>query len=387
MSIFQSIRELDHKFSWSFFSFLLAIVLGIITLYDRVLADKHAQLYIDILSSTSVLDIREKLPNLKISYDGIDIRQKKLSLQVLTIKIINDSTCDILKGHYDPDDPIGIMVTNGDVIRTELIETSNDYLKQKVAFKTTKNSIINLKNVILDAHEFFVLKLLILHPAGKKINILPVGHISGMKSIIIRKTFQDVRLPGFWFRTFSGSWLVQVMRLPLYTLLTFFVFLLIVIPVSLISEKIQELRNRRHVKNFKANTLLKLIEDDEFIFGRYVNLGVSELLQLQNLCRNRKILSQEYNKYKRTEKLLKEKEKNPEAIIRIYVHDFYQFQLYIDSKFVKICNNKPTLNEHMTQTLEHFIQFLKNRQIINAESKPDKKLPDMTYISDMHDFE
>ncbi len=43
MSIFKSIRELDKKFSWSFFGFLLAIALGVLTLYDRVLEDKHAQ--------------------------------------------------------------------------------------------------------------------------------------------------------------------------------------------------------------------------------------------------------------------------------------------------------------------------------------------------------
>ena len=256
MSILKSIRELDQKFSWSFFGFLLAIALGIVTLYDRVLADKHAQLYLDVLTSTAVLDIREQLPNLEIAYDGIDIREKALSLQILTIKAVNDSTRDILKGHYDPDDPVGLEVTAGKVIRTELVEASSDYLSKNVSFASPTNSVVHFKDVILDAHEFFVLKLLVLHPASDEISIEPVGHIAGMQSTIIRESFKDVRRPGFWVRSFSGAWGVQVIRVVVYPLLTILAILLIVIPTALIGEKVAKEKRLRHVRHFRAATQL-----------------------------------------------------------------------------------------------------------------------------------
>jgi len=80
MSIVKAVRELDQKFSWSFFGFLLAVVFGALTLYDRVLADKHAQLYLDVLTSTSVLDIREQLPDLGLRLPLQKRRDKAFTL-------------------------------------------------------------------------------------------------------------------------------------------------------------------------------------------------------------------------------------------------------------------------------------------------------------------
>ena len=376
MSIFKTVRELDHKFSWSFFGFLLAIALGIVTIYDRVLVDKHPQLYLDVLTSTAVLDIKEQLPNLEISYDGIDIREKNLSLQILTVKVLNDSTRDILKGYYDSDDPVGIKVTTGKVIKTELAEASNDYLQRNVTFGSPNNSVIHFKDVILDAHEFFVLKLLVLHPASEDVCIEPVGHISGMQRIIVREPFKDIGRPGFWTRTFTGAWGVQVVRLIAYTLLTILIILLIVIPSALIGEKVQEIKRRRHVRNFKATTKLDLKEDDEFVFGRYVNTGLQELFVLQNLCKSRKSLLNAYRRYERMQKRLTERKDVPDEVRLAFRYDFYPGRVrylgpYIEAGFIHVEDGKPTVDEHMSMTVEHFIRFLRNSQIIKDDTEAD----------------
>ena len=378
MSILKSIRELDQKFSWSFFGFLLAIALGVVTLYDRVLADKHAQLYLDVLTSTAVLDIREQLPNLKISYDGIDIREKDLSLQILTIKAVNDSTRDILKGHYDSDDPVGLKVTSGKVIRTELVEASSDYLSRNVSFDNPTNNVIHFKDVILDAHEFFVLKLLVLHPASEDVSIKPVGHISGMQSIIIREHFKEVGRPGFWIRTFTGALGVQLVRLVAYTLLTILIILLIVIPTALIGDKVQELKRRRHVRDFKAATQLDLTENDEFLFGRYVIFGVQEVLALQDLSKSKKALLRAYSRYERMGKKAAKPMEVPDEFHIVYPSAFYpggvsHLGLYIEAGFIHVEDGKPTVDEHMSQTVEHFIRFLRNRQIIKEENETEKQ--------------
>ena len=378
MPILKSVRELDQKFSWSFFGFFLAIALGVVTLYDRVLADKHAQLYLDVLASTAVLDIREQLPNLEISYDGIDIREKSLSLQILTIKAVNDSTRDILKGHYDPDDPVGLRVTTGKVIRTELVEASSDYLSRNVSFDSPTNSVVHFKDVILDAHEFFVLKLLVLHPASEDISIEPVGHISGMQKIIIREPFKEVGRPGFWIRTFTGAWSVQLVRLVAYTLLTILIVLLIAIPTSLIGETVQEVKRRRHVRDFKAATQLDLTENDEFLFGRYVSIGVREVFALQDLSKNKQTLLRAYRRYERVRKRAAEEKEVPGEVHVVYPYAFYPGGIrhlapYIEAGFVHVEDGKPTVDEHMSQTVKHFIRFLRNRQIIKEEAETEEE--------------
>ncbi len=336
------------------------------------------KLYLDVLTSTAVLDIREQLPNLKISYDGIDIREKNLSLQILTIKAVNDSTRDILKGHYDPDDPVGLKVTAGKVIRTELIEASSDYLQRNVSFDSPANSVIHFKDVILDAHEFFVLKLLVLHPSSQEISIEPVGHISGMQSIIIREPFKDVGRPGFWMRTFTGPWGIQVVRLVAYTLLTILIILLIAIPTSLIGDKLEELKRRRHVRDFKAATQVDLTENDEFLFGRYVNVGVREVFLMQDLSKNKKSLMGAFRRYERMKKQVAERKDAFDDFRVVYRHAFYPGGVrhlgpYIEAGFVHVEDGKPTVDEHMAQTVEHFIRFLRNRQIIKEEGEAKMK--------------
>jgi len=347
-------------------------------IYDHVLADKHPQLYLDVLTSTAVLDIKEQLPNLKISYDGIDIREKSLSLQILTVKVLNDSTRNILKGYYDPDDPVGIRVTAGKVIRTELAEASSDYLQRNVTFETPTNSVIHFKNVILDAHEFFVLKLLVLHPAGEDVCIVPIGHISGMQRIIVREPFKDLGRPGFWIRTFTGAWGVQIVRLIAYTLLTILIILLIAIPSSLVGGKVQELRRRRHVRDFKDATQLDLRENDEFVFSRYVNTGLQEVFALQNLCKSRKSLLRAYRLYERMRKQIADQKHAPDEVRIGFPYEFYPGGVrylgpYVDAGFIHVEDGKPIVDEHMSQTVDHFVRFLRNRQIIKEDTDVDKR--------------
>ncbi len=257
-----------------------------------------------------------------------------------------------------------------------LAEASNDYLQRNVTFGSPNNSVIHFKDVILDAHEFFVLKLLVLHPASEDVCIEPVGHISGMQRIIVREPFKDIGRPGFWTRTFTGAWGVQVVRLIAYTLLTILIILLIVIPSALIGEKVQEIKRRRHVRNFKATTKLDLKEDDEFVFGRYVNTGLQELFVLQNLCKSRKSLLNAYRRYERMQKRLTERKDVPDEVRLAFRYDFYPGRVrylgpYIEAGFIHVEDGKPTVDEHMSMTVEHFIRFLRNSQIIKDDTEAD----------------
>lgn len=74
----------------SFYGLILAVILGGITIYAVFFQEKRPTLKLKLLSSASVLDVREKIEKLEIFYNGIDIQNKNQALRVILLKVIND---------------------------------------------------------------------------------------------------------------------------------------------------------------------------------------------------------------------------------------------------------------------------------------------------------
>jgi len=129
------LKDIDRRFAWSFLGVVLALLFGAPTAYKELVGDKRPALSVDILASESVLDVKEQLSNLSVLYDGIDIRKQNLTLRVMTVRIQNVSSKDILKGHYDSAAPLGLSIDFGKVIRADLVDASNEYLKKIFAPK------------------------------------------------------------------------------------------------------------------------------------------------------------------------------------------------------------------------------------------------------------
>ena len=361
MSFLTVLRDLDRKFSWSFFGFMLAAVLALFTAYDRLWANKQPQLYFDVLTSTSVLDIKEDLPKLDVLFDGFNIREQNLSLHIVTVKIINDSPADILTGHYDMDAPLGFAVSPGRIIRTEVTEASNAYLERNVSLSSPTNNVVQFKNVILEAHEFFVLKVLILHPASRRPTVAPVGHVAGVKELIVREPYRDTGTLSFWARTFSASIGSQAVRLVAYTVLAILLLLLVVLPVGLISEKMAEWQRGRTVKAFKCTTAADLDENDEFIFTCYISDRSGVLLTMTRLARSPKALHKAYQDHCRDKKHRRRQRKSP-ALIGVELDAMVMPEL-LEAGFVTVVDGAPSVDPHQRATLEQFMRFLKGKGI------------------------
>lgn len=132
MQIITTLQNIEHKFSWSFIGFLLAIIFGLLTIYIGFLKESRPNLRFEILSNTSVLDVKEELTNLEIIYDGIDINKLNQSIRLIVFRVINVGQDDILKGYYDENDLFGFSIKNGKIIKTEILNASNDYLDRSV---------------------------------------------------------------------------------------------------------------------------------------------------------------------------------------------------------------------------------------------------------------
>lgn len=282
MALLKNLKKIDQKFAWSFLGVLLALMFGSYTGYREYINSKPPSLQFDILTSTSVLDVRERLSNLSVLFDGIDIRKQGRALRVITVRVLNDSPKDILKGHFDDKAPLGLHISTGKIIKTELAEASNDYLRKKFTVGTKGDNTLLFPSFILEAREYFVLKLLILHPEGQIPSIEAIGKVAGIKTIRVREAFRDLGKEPFFTSAFGGNFLVQSTRLLPYTIVTILLIAAISFLIVTSLSALKKSKRKKVVKEFKSVTNVDLNELDEFIFTEYVKAGEARILGMRS---------------------------------------------------------------------------------------------------------
>lgn len=377
MVLAQFVEAVSRKFAWSFIGVMLALIFGGTTIYSEFIEDKRPTLQFDVLTNTSVLDVREQLSNLNILFDGIDIRKQNLSLRVITTRIINNSSIDILKGHYDSNAPLGLHVSTGKVIKTELVGASNDYLREHLTIDARDDQTILFSSVILDAGQSFTLKLLVLHPKGQIPNLDAVGKIAGIKAIPVLEAFKDGDTESLVTVAFRGSFLVQVVRFFSYAfggfLLLAVVLAAITIPIVVISNKLIERKRKKEVQEFKRITSAVLNESDEFIFTKYVNNGKYAIQTMHLLVTDARYLvtsyafSLEFAPKKR--EIVHHRHMEISELEDIERDEFSvseDFDEYFSVGLIRKTENGVMAGEHLTNTLKHFFRFLRNKGLFSS---------------------
>ena len=371
MWLFKILRKLDRKFT---LGFVLTIFGAVYLVYNIFITDKYPQIYFDVFTNTAVLDIKEDLPKLKIIFEGLNIKEQNLSLRIVSLKVLNDSTQHIRKVDYDTEDPIGFQVQPGQIIKTEFVDTSNDYLAKNLTFSCPTNNLVHFKDVIFDAHQFFVIKLLVLHPANQTPTVSPVGHIAGMKHILVRESYKDFGRVSFWTKALGGSLHIQLFRMVAYFLIFILVVSALVIPAGLIDEKLRKRKQKRVVKEFKEARSVQLNESDEYLFKTYMTEGVWVLLSMQCLAASQETLNKGLSAYREWQKI--PHEIRTEAEYGLYAPDIfrasfsyavYKIEDLISVGFIKISGESATVDPHMKDTLDRFVLVLKNKGIISKK--------------------
>ncbi|MBI1929762.1 hypothetical protein HYR99_36625 [Candidatus Poribacteria bacterium] len=284
MSLFKYVRDLDPKFAWSFFGVVIALIFGAITIYMEFIQDPRPTLRYDILTSTSVLDVKEEVSNLSVLFDGVDIRKQGMSLRVITFRVINDSSKDILKGFYDDRAPLGISLSTGKIIKSELAGASNEYLIQNyLVLSTSDDRSLLFPSLIIEAGQSFTVKILVLHPKNETPTVKTLGKIAGISSIPVREAYKDDGKDSFLTTCFRGGFLTQMVRLLAYTVVMILLLVCTIFPFA--STKLGKRKRRRMVDEFKGLTTLDLDDSDEQFFSQYVEGGSLFMLNLRGLIR------------------------------------------------------------------------------------------------------
>jgi hypothetical protein len=318
----------------------------------------------DLFTSASVLDVKEDLPKLEVLFDGINIRQQKLSLRIITLKIVNDSSINITKGLYDLEDPIGLLISPGKIIKTDLIDASNEYLRKNFSFRAVSDNSILFKDVIIEAHQYFIIKLLVLHPADTIPSIKSLGHIAGVREIRVREIFRDQTKVSLWSKIFVGGFGIQVLRFLVYLVILgifgFIVAMLVALPVELLNS----LKRKRRVKAFKMDAARLLEAEDEPLFTQYIKYGDEFLKSMYKLMKDQESLKFNYDVYEMV------RSKYPEMAHREMCprgDKLDTIRILLASGLLKISDNLPTVDAHVKKTLMHFVDFLRDHYLLQTE--------------------
>ena len=84
MSFFTRLQNIEKKYAFTFLGFILAAIFGFSSIYTTFFWDRNPQVRYTVNSILGVYDIREEVGKLDIIYDGINIREKKQMLSLIT---------------------------------------------------------------------------------------------------------------------------------------------------------------------------------------------------------------------------------------------------------------------------------------------------------------
>jgi len=244
-----SIKIYLGRVNWSFVGVILALILGLFSIY--VFFDgENPNITFDIINEVNVFDVHKPLDELNIYFREEDIQQKNLNLRIISIKIENTGNLDILQNFYDENVVYGLQVDNGQIIESRLVDSNSKYLMSNLNLETVNNTV-EFSKLIFEENKYFIIEILVLHDKNEGPTLVPLGKIAGIEKMEVKKSYTERQ--SFFDALFSGSLVVQMIRLPIY-LLTFFAFLLFIASISDQIDK-QRIRRRKHQRSLLVDKL------------------------------------------------------------------------------------------------------------------------------------
>ncbi|NEP61207.1 MAG: hypothetical protein F6K31_30225 [Symploca sp. SIO2G7] len=205
-------NDADKTFGWSFLGFWVGLVIGLISLWLSVFYQRQPRLSVAILSRTPVLslqDLQNLKDNLEILYNKTNILESKQNLYVITLRFANIGRANIVKGDFDAAAPLGIQLVDvknsrspaeiSIIQKPEVLDASSNYFS-KLVVKIESNATVVIEPIILDAQQFFTIKLVALMPESFQPTVRVLGKIAGIREIELVDELSSLSANFFWQR-------------------------------------------------------------------------------------------------------------------------------------------------------------------------------------------
>lgn len=275
-------KELDKKFSWSFFGFLVGII-GIVFALYSIIHNEKPNIEFEILTNTDVINVSEDIGKLQILYDNKNVLTVDTTLKILTIKVINNGNVTITKDFFDNNYLPGFTIENGKIAEEPtIIDYNSDYLKKLFSYKYDSTKV-TINPIILDTEDFVTLKILVVGAKNEPIKISCFGMIAGQQYFPVKSEIQKDKERTFWARLNDDNIWIKITRFFYYTFSFSLLILVFIMPFSLLSDSIAKKKDNKKIKDFKD--LHEVSDDKEYkmVIHIYLNYGIKALEKIIEL--------------------------------------------------------------------------------------------------------
>ena len=181
----------------------------------------------------------------------------------MTVKILNSGNQSITTADFDDNDPLSIVIGNGNVIKANILDTSDSYFKKIFLHSNQIEDRIELPKFILEPDQYFIFKILVLHNASRQPTITTKGRIAKIGSVTIIRS-PEVHKFGLIPSSFNGDITVQAIRVGGYGIGTITVLLAVAF-IFVFTRNTYDTRKRikkEKEMEAKVNSFLDTVEPD-----------------------------------------------------------------------------------------------------------------------------
>jgi hypothetical protein len=355
-------QSLEKRYALNTIGFLIAVASVAFAVYVEYFRARGPAFEITIQSEFDVFSLKEDIPELQVTYNGIDLRSKGLKLRVVTFEVRNDGPGDLALSAYDPADLPGITVEGAKVLRLEKGKAGSEYLQTKFQPRILGDTIIEFPPSMMDAGDHVSLKALLLAET-KTPPILKVrGKVLGVRQISLKRA-EETSNQSFWAAIWTGGPLVHVARAAFYAAGFVAAMLVIFVPTAFLTDFFSTRKRRRTIVDFKSLTELKLTDRHDFIFQGYESQGDLFLAQVERATASPAA-------FIRTKKKSGHRARSAEReMARLPTYQGLMVSHVIAKELVRAGfvneddKGQITVNGDMRSVLEAFIRFLRGRQL------------------------
>lgn len=368
---------------------ILGTASALIALNNFIYNQEKYEIKFEILSDINVLEINEDITKLDILYNGNSLKNNSEKLRIISFRIANYGTNNILKEHYDENDPFGFIVEGGRIIeKPQLMHTSNEYLYRNISLNIDSiTNKVTISKVILEPNENYIIKILVLHKDFSPPKVLPVGKIAGIKFIETSEIIESKDERSFFLKVIEGNIFIQIVRLLIYFIVAIVAIVIIVLISSGISKTRKTFKNRKTINSFKQSKDYDQREGYEIIFKRFRKVGAKGIFYMDSLIADTNELNEIYNN------ILNDKKKKDKISVNfqldlddslpvtfhhdgmpVILNEMFFINNLIEDGIVFKDNGKLLINTNLKYALNKFVNHIKTLGLINEKSKRNEEI-------------
>ena len=283
--LLRRVAEIDKRFAWSFLGVLLTVALGIPGLYLTLYYARVPQLEYDIVSSTDVVTVSDRSSDVHVLFKGRDIIAEGLNLRVITLRIANKGSADILQGQYDLETRFGCLVSHGQILDALVVKSNSAYLKEKFEKLDVFAQFIRFPYAIIESSKFVDVKATVLHKRDEQPQFYASGKIAGVDAVNVKQSYGS-EARSYIATVYGGSVLTQVLRTTTYPLVLILAIILMIMVIALMALPVagfQHYSRKRVVRQFVRQNQDDVESQYKLIFELFQDGGVKGLQRLRDI--------------------------------------------------------------------------------------------------------